>query len=388
MLIFVIQQCVLFIVTVQIQMVSAGVLMSRKLFCFSLLSLSITACSSNVSTNQAHGGFEYANRGEAKALTIPEGLLTPKENQDFHVPDVINSNAPIGAEMDIRAPSLVIPMAAASRIEGNEGEAQVWFDQVIDEKDLLTFIRNAVKSQLATDKVALTAVGSDDMVFESEWYSSEKEAGFWLFKKIEETEGMRFKYTLDIKPHGRSVAIKVDLIDYTKTDLSGTTTSIDSINEHRAEMAMLNTLIGEVDYQYRIYKHELLQTKASQILVSLGRNVKNDAAFIVELELDSLWTNIPTFFRENGIEVTDLNESKHIYYVDYIKPELGFWESIWGDEKPVLDLSDGKYQFVLSAIEKTTAVTLLNKEGVALSPEILEKLLPVIKSGLSFDVLF
>ncbi len=50
--------------------------------------------------------------------------------------------------MDIRAPSLVIPMAASSRIEGNEGKAQVWFDQVIDDQVLLDFIRDAVKSQL------------------------------------------------------------------------------------------------------------------------------------------------------------------------------------------------------------------------------------------------
>ncbi len=83
-------------------------------------------------------------------------------------------------------------------------------------------------------------------------------------KEVVETESMRFKYTLDTKPHGRSVAINVDLIDYAKKDLSGSTTDINSIEQHRAEMAMLNTLIGEVDYQYRIYSHELLQTKAKR----------------------------------------------------------------------------------------------------------------------------
>lgn len=390
---FLYRYCVLFTVAVQIQMVSAGVLMNRKLFYFSLLSLSITACSS-VSNKQAHGDFDYANKDEAKALTIPEGLLTPKENQDFYVPEVANSNAPIGEEMDIRAPSLVIPIAAASRIEGNDGEAQVWFDQVIDSKDLLEFIRNAVKSQLANDGVALNAVGSDNKVFESDWYNSDKEAGFWFFKEVEETEGMRFKYTLDTKPHGRSVAIKVDLIDYTKTDLSGSTTSttsttsINSIDKHRAEMVMLNTLIGEVDYQYRIYKHKLLQSKANQKIVSLGNNAKNDAAYIVDMDMDSLWTNIPTFFSENGFEVTDLNESKHIYFVDYLKLETGFWGSIWSDDKPILELANGKYQFVLSEVNETTAVTLLNEEGEALSSETLETLLPVIQSGFSFKSLF
>jgi len=361
--------------------------MNRKLFCFSLLSLSITACSS-VSNKQAHGDFDYANKDEVKALTIPEGLLKPKEHQDFYIPEVADSTAPVGEDMDIRAPALVIPIAAASRIEGNKGEAEVWFDQVIDDKDLLEFIRNAVKSQLASDGVALTPVDSSEMVFESDWYTREKEAGFWFFESVVETVSTRFKYTLDTKPHGRSVAIKVDLIDYKRKDESGSSTSINPIDEHRTEMAMLNTLIGEVDYQYRIYKHKLLQSKAKQKIVSLGSNEQNDAAYIVDMDIDSLWTNIPNFFNDNGFVVNDLNESRRIYFVEYTQPESSFWDSLWGDDKPVLELANGKYQFVLSEVDEQTAVTILDEEGTALSSEVLTTLLPAIQSGFSFENLF
>lgn len=369
-------------------MVSAGVLMNRKLFYISLLSLSITTACSSVSNKQAHGNFDYADRDEVKPLTIPEGLIKPKQHPDFYVPEVANSNAPVGDKMDIRAPALVIPIAAASRIEGNEGEAQVWFDQVIDDKDLLDFIRSAVKSQLATDNVALTPVGSDNLVFESDWYTTEREDGFWFLKEVVETEGMRFKYTLDTKPHGRSVAIKVDLVDYSKKDVNGTITEINRIDQHRAEMAMLNTLIGEVDYQYRIYKHELLQSKANKTIVTIGKNKQDEPAFIVDMELDSLWTSVPTFFSDNGFEVTDLNESKHIYYVTYAKPEPGFWDSIWGSDKPVLDIANGKYKFIFTDVEKETAVTIRDEAENALPIETLEAILPVMKSGLSFENLF
>jgi len=365
--------------------------MNRKLFCISLISFSLTAslagCTS-VSNKQAHGNFDYAEKDEATALTIPDGLQKPKQKRDFYVPKVANSNAPIGKAMDIRAPALVIPVAAASRIEGNAGDAQVWFDQVIDDKDLLGFIRDALKSQLATDGVALTPVGSDNLVFESDWYIHEKEDGFWLMKEVVKTEKMRYKYTLEAKPHGRSVAIKVDLIEYSKKDPNGTVTDMNPIDQHRAEMAMLNTLIGEVDYQYRIYKHQLLQSKANKTIVTVGENNKSDAAFIVDMELDSLWSSAPTFFRENGFEVTDLNESKHIYYVDFVKPEPGFWGSMWGDDKPVLDLADGKYKFVFSEFNDKTAVTLLDEDGLALPSEKLEAILPVMESGLSFNNLF
>lgn len=361
--------------------------MNRKLFYFSLLSLSIAACSSG-NNRQAHGDFDYAKNEEPNPLNIPEGLAKPRKKQEFYIPEVADSNAPVGEEMDIRAPSLVIPMAAGSRIEGNEGEAKVWFDQVIDSKNLLDFVRDALKSQLSNDGVALSPVGKDELVFESDWYRSTKESGYWLFKEIEQTESMRFKYTLEAKPHGRSVAIKVDLIDYSKNDATGSMSDINSIEKHRAEMAMLNTLIGEVDYQYRIYKHQLLQEKAKQINVSLGTNDENQAALIVNMDLDSLWTSIPTFFRENGLEVTDLNESKHIYFLTFKKVEESFWSSMWGDEKPSLDLAEGKYQFIFTEQEDKTAVTVLDSDGNVLPAQKLETLLPAMESGLSFESLF
>jgi len=365
--------------------------MNRKLFCISVISFSLTAslagCSS-VSNKQAHGNFDYAEKNEAAALTIPDGLQKPKQKSNFYVPEVANSNAPIGKAVDVRAPALVIPVAAGSRIEGNAGDAQVWFDQVIDDKDLLDFIRDALKSQLTTDGVALTPVSSDNLVFESDWYIHEKEDGFWLMKEIVETEKMRYKYTLEAKPHGRSVAIKVDLIDYSKKDPNGTVTDMNPIDKHRVEMAMLNTLIGEVDYQYRIYKHELLQSKANKTIVTIGNNKQDEPAFIVDMELDSLWTSVPAFFSDNGFEVTDLNESKHIYYVDFVKPESGFWGSMWGDDKPVIDLTDGKYKFVFSELDDKTAVTLLDEDGVALPSEKLETMLPIMEPGLSFNNLF
>lgn len=361
--------------------------MNRKLFCLSLLTLAVTACS-NVNKFQAEGDFDYVKNNEAKELTIPAGLQKPKQKNEYYVPEVAASNAPVGEEMDIRAPSLVIPMAASSRIEADDGEAQVWFDQVIEDQVLLDFIRNAVKSQLASDNVKLTAVGNDNLVFESDWYNTDKESGFWLFKEIEETESHRFKYTLETKPHGRSVAINVDLIDYKKTSLTDTTNDINSIEQHRAEMAMLNTLIGEVDYQYRVYSHKVLQTKAKQIDIELSSTKDNVPALLANMDLDSLWSNIPTFFRENGLEVTDLNESKYIYFTTYTKPEQGFWDSLWNDEKPTLDLAEGKYKFVFKASENKTLITIFNEQDESLPQSRLEKILPAMKTGLSFESLF
>ena len=362
--------------------------MNRKLFCLSLLSLTITACSSDVSRTQAEGDFGYADKEEAKSLITPAGLVEPRQKYEFYIPEVPDTNSPIGEEMDIRAPSLVIPLAASSRIEGNEGNVQVWFDQAIDDHVLIDFIRDAVKSQLKTDGVELKPVDDDNLVFESDWYIKEKEAGFWYFKSVVETESKRFRYILEQKSHGRSVAVNVELIDYKKTDLIDSTTNINSIEKHRAEMTMLNTLIGEVDYQYRIYSHKLLQTKAKQIDASLSTNGDDEPAILVNMDLDSVWTNVPTFFRESHFEVTDLNESKNVYFTTYKRPEPSFWDNLWNDEEETLNIPDGNYKFLFNESEDKTIVTILDADGEPLSSETLDIILPAIKTGLSFDSLF
>lgn len=355
--------------------------MHRKYLYLSLLSLSIAACSS-VSNKQANGGFEYAKKDEVTPITIPDSLLKPKQQPEFTIP-VVETKGPVGENMDIRAPSLVLPIAAATRVEGNEGEAKVWFDQVLDDKDLLDFIRSTIKEEAKEDNVDLIAVNVDDTIFDSTWYSSQKESGV-IFKEINETEKVRFRYSLGMKPHGRSVSVEVDAIEYMKEDESGTTTEMNPIDKHRAEMAMLNLIIGEVDYKYREIKRENILMKANKNIVSLGTNSDNEPAFIVDMEIDSLWSNIPSFFTEYGFTTTDLNESKNLYFVDFVKPGTGFWDNIWGDDKPQLDLVDGKYRFDLDKVEEQTSVTLLDTDGSPLPLEILEKLLPVMENGLSF----
>lgn len=360
--------------------------MNRKVFYFSLLSLAISGCSA-VSNKQASGDFEYATKQEAKVITIPSELDSPEQQNDFFIPDNINHEGPIGSEIDVRAPSLVLPIAASSRVESTNEQAKIWFDQVLDDTDLQLFIYQAVQEQLESDGVALDVIDAENKIFESQWYNDETESGFWLFESVNTTESMRFRYQLESKPHGRSVALIVTLVDYMKTDSAGGSKDIDLIDKTRVEMAMLNEIIAQVDYKYRSHQQENRLMRANQQLVSLGLNSKNEPAYLVEMELDLLWSNMPIFFERYGFNVSDLNESNKVYYVDFVKPDLSLWDKLWADEVPELDLAEGKYQFVLtpnSDSKEQTSVTMLNEQGDVLSQTTLEKLLPLMEPGLSF----
>ena len=362
--------------------------MSRRSLYLSVLALSISACSS-VRHNQASGDFEYAKVEEPAPLVVPQSLHKPAAQDEFNVAGDNISQGPIGNAMDVRAPSLVLPIAASSRVVPESDKAIIWFDKVLEDKPLAEFIQTAVRDTLAENNVALSTENNSTLSSESDWFHSEEESG-WLFKEVDASESMRFRFDLTTKPHGRSVSLEVSMIDYMKTDQSGSTKTPDVIDKHRAEMALLNEITATVDYKYRLQQRENRLMRANQKLVSIGENSTGEAAYIVEMETDLLWSNLPLFFERYGFEITDLNDSKKVYFVDFSKPDVSLWDRIWGDEIPVLELADASYQFKLTeqsgteSESESTALTIYNKEEQALSKELLEQLFAVMEPALSF----
>ncbi|WP_206486377.1 outer membrane protein assembly factor BamC [Thalassotalea sp. G2M2-11] len=360
--------------------------MNRKVFYFSLLSMAVAGCSS-INNKQASGDFDYASQQEAQLLVIPAGLDKPKQASDYYITDKINHKGPIGSEVDVRAPSLVLPIAASSRVESNNELAKIWFDQVLDDVDLQSFIYQALEQQLASDGVSMDTIDAENNIYESQWYNKEKKSGFWLFEEVDSTESLRFRFQFETKPHGRSVALMVSLVDYLRSDESGESAEMNLLDKQRAEMAMLNEIVAQVDYEYRKLQQENRLLRANQKLVSIGQNADQQPAYIVQMPIDLLWANMPIFFEDFGFTVADLNETKKIYYVDFVKPSMGLWDRIWGDEVPVIDIAEQRYQFVLAADENNinkTSLTIVDAQGEPLSNETLTNIFKVIEPGLSF----
>jgi len=361
--------------------------MNRRIFYFSLLSLAITGCG-NINNKTAIGDFEYAKQQEAQKIVIPENLNKPKEAKDFFITNDINHQGPIGGKVDVRAPSLVLPVASASRIEPGTKNAKVWFDQVLEENDLNAFVHDALKEQLANDDVILNTIDSEGKVFESEWYISEEISGYWWFESVDNTESLRFRYIFETKAHGRSVALTVELIDFEETNKAGTSKTMDIIDKQRAEMAMLNQIVSQVDYKYRLKKRENRIMRAKQKFVTIGENIESEPAYIAEIDVELLWSNMPLFFADYGFEITDLNESDKIYFVDFVKPDNSLWAVLWGDDVPVIDVDDAEYQFVLADLDGKTSITIYDGRGNVLPIETLERIFPIMETGLSFKDVF
>ena len=298
--------------------------MSCRVFYCSLLALSLTACGS-VNNKQAQGSFDYQNQPEADELIIPDNLSKPKQKNDYFITNKVNHLGPVGENMDIRAPSLVMPVAASSRVVEESGIAIIWFDKVLEDKDLLSFIEKVVKDKLTEDGISFDYVEEDTeetlgkviegavslketsikregiktAILESGWYHNEVETG-WVFTDIEYSKSIRFRYQLLAKSHGRSVSLRVSLIDFLETDERGGNKIMDPIDKQRAEKAMLNELIAGVDYNYRVQQRENRLIRANQKLVTFGKNIESEDAYVIEMELEDLWGNMPVFFEKHG----------------------------------------------------------------------------------------
>ena len=389
--------------------------MSCRVFYLSLLAMSLTACGS-VNNNQADGDFNYQNQLEANELVIPANLDKPKQAKDFFITDKINHQGPIGENMDIRAPTLVMPVAASTRVVEESGIAIVWFDKVLEDQDLIELIEKVVKDKLDEDGISYNFIEEDTEVtlgkviegatslkdtsikregiktaiLESDWYHTEVVEG-WIFTNIQLSKSLRFRFQILAKSHGRSVSLRVSLVDFLQTDEKGGSKTMDPIDKIRAEKAMLNDLIATVGLNYRVQQRENRLKRANQKLVTIGKNTEEENAYVIELGLDDLWNNMPLFFEKHGFTITDLNEERKIYYVDFVQPDSSIWDSIWGDDVPVIDVSDASYQFVLDPldeIERKTSVTIYNSKGEPLTLEVLERVFPVMEKGLSFRDIF
>lgn len=355
--------------------------MNRYIYTLAVLGLTLSGCS-GVDSKRASGDFGYAKQIEAQRITIPTNLKAPKQSKEYFISNDIDHNGPIGEKVDIRAPSLALPVAASSRVDPKSDEVIIWFDQVFDDKNLAEFIHAAVAEQLTDDAVESTLVDEHPLLTESGWYRTEKEVGYWFFERMELVEQKRFSFQVTPKPHGRSASLEVKLVDY--QNAKNPEQKIDIIDKHRAEMHLLNEIIAQVDYKYRKLQREKRLERAKKKLVAVGENSVGESAYIVEMPLDELWQNLPSFFEDYGFTITDLNETKKIYFVDFTKPENSFWTSIWGDDVPVIDVADAKYQFVLEEQSDSTALTIYNSDGAPINGEVLNRIFPVMETGLSF----
>ena len=135
---------------------------------------------------------------------------------------------------------------------------------------------------------------------DSPWYS-------WT--STESQIGRRFEFNLDVKPHGRSAALSVDLKDYMETVGDDVKDEITSLQERREEVDVLNQVVGHYEYQVQLEETRRIARIRQGLETEMGFNDDGDAAYVVSSQYDVVWPRTLLVLRKLGFDVKDLDKS-------------------------------------------------------------------------------
>lgn len=347
----------------------------------------LTACSSSQERQIASGEFEYLQEAETISLKVPAGKEQPRFSDDYELPP-LGENAPdlIGPKLTVISPQLVLPLVSGSHVTEGSREAVIWFDQIDDSQPLDTTIWNSLMSFLDEQGIGVVKFDKDKQQLLSDWMiiEDDSESSWYSWTKTERSIGQRFEFNLEVKPHGRTAALKVDLRDYLETVNDEVVGDIDHSKMRRNEVEVLNKVISHYAKQIRIADARRLRQIQQGLSMELGFNGDGDPAYIVDAKYDITWPRVLLVLRKLGFNVKDLDQSNGLLFVNYAGVDSSWWSDLWGgaDELP-LEKTD--YRLVLKEQGDKTSITLQDDESVALSSKVLTEIFQTLSEVMATD---
>lgn len=304
-------------------------------------------------------------------LRIPAGMAVPNQPSAFDIP-VIPAATTASTVANKRSPTLILATAGSSRLEEEEKLARVWFERNEYTGDLQPFIIAQLKQFFATQDVTLTQVDELGLRYETGWIQRTRSSGFWFWKAENPVDQVRYAIELSPRPHGRSLSMTTTLLEHQYIVPGEQLTAVDV---KANEVNILNRVINQVAIAEAQAAREL-RAQVAEVSLEPGVDKAGHPALVTSQTLDVTWSQLELVFSELTITVTDFDRSVYTYYVNYTKPQRGFWRTVTFRAAPLsLPLADGDYQIVLSRLaNNNTAISWLDKDGEPLRAEQVEAL--------------
>lgn len=296
-------------------------------------------------------------------LAVPAGLKAPKTPAQYDIPAKVAAGAR-GENMELRAPMQVLAVSTNARVEEDDKEVRVFFERNEFTGDLMPYLTENLQTFFVQNNITVKDAGNNS--WQTDWVSQFEDTGWWFWKSQELTQQSKFLVLLEPKTHGRTAALRVAMQQHQYAQAEQ---PITAIAQRREEVHFLNRMI---DHLATVEMEKIRAAKASlpDVLLTRAVNEKDEAVLLTTQSIDVTWNQLELLFEQLSLTVTDLNRTEYVYYVNFTKPDAGFWGSIWGgSEQPILPIAEGEYQLHLSKTDKGTAIKWRDKEGTALSQE-------------------
>ncbi|WP_100641262.1 outer membrane protein assembly factor BamC [Alteromonas facilis] len=330
------------------------------------LAVVLTGCASKEERELASGSYRYTQMTPGQTISIPEGVDAPEFSKRYELP-ALGENAPrdlVGEKLRVASPSLVIPSVSGSHIAEGQSSATIWFDKVDDSQPLDQAIWNSLLSFLEEQGIAVDSFDKEQERLVTDWMivSKEEDDSWYEWTSTESQIGRRFEFKLDMKPHGRSAALNVELVDYLEQKGDDVAANIDAIRERREEVNILNQVISHYDYQIRLATSRKIQQIRQGFDMQMGFDDDGNAAFVIDAEYDIAWPRMQLVLRKLGFDVKDLDKSNGLLFVTYSGAQEKWWEG-WFSSNNELLLDEDDYRLQIKALGPKTSVTLMDDES-------------------------
>ncbi|WP_341501421.1 outer membrane protein assembly factor BamC [Gallaecimonas sp. GXIMD4217] len=321
-----------------------------------LLTLAVLAgCSSVADRRQADSGFDYLDTPPATALKAPAGLSTPEQSREYRVPEVQGEH-PVGPAVDIRAPQLILPVVANSRVE--EGAAlAVTLDAQTGQADVVSDIRSSLDAWLAARAIPVTQASETELV--TDWFVPAE--GESLLALSDDVDARR-KFRINIHPEGhrRTATLSVEHLGSESLE-----EGIDAGSGERIAAALINDWLIYYGNNQALQNQQLALQKFQPIASRLGLDANGVPSFLLEADFERSWSRIPLVLEHMGFEVKDFDKSLGTLFVEYTGATKGsFWDSLFGSGGDLeLSLDDDDYQVQLGEMGELTSVSFVDDDG-------------------------
>lgn len=302
---------------------------------------------------------------EQVTLRIPAGMAVPNQPSAFDIPAASTAAVNSGTFADKRSPTLILATAGSSRLEEDEKLARVWFERNELTGDIKPFINEQLQQLFADQQVTLTQLDEEGLRYETAWITRSRSSGFWFWKSENAVDQVRYAIELAPRPHGRSLSMTVTLLEH-QYFVPGEQLNANDVKAN--EVNLLNQVINQVAIAEAKAAREL-RAQVPEVSLEPGMDQAGNPALVTSQPLDVTWSQLELLFAELNLTVTDFDRSVFTYFVNYSKPQRGFWRTVTFRAAPVtLPLAEGEYQIVLSRMaNNNTAISWFNKEGQPLS---------------------
>ncbi|MGR5067012.1 MULTISPECIES: outer membrane protein assembly factor BamC [Vibrio] len=332
--------------------------LSSQLVLSSLAVFVLTACSGGANQRrQAKDDFEYLNTPALDEWSVPVDAQ-PQFYPNYQIPQG-NYVGGVGKSVDIRPPQQVLELIPGARLERSDnGEVTLWLLR----KDELDKVWQTVQDMVAENKIPVE--NQTDFRIETGWVT-------WNSPDEDVEIGSRYEITRADAANGRH-GFKVSLIDWREGNQEKEVTHT---NRERYNVFMTNLVTARYDQHVREEAQRKAQELVKHIPITMGKDRSGLPVIIARAQYNVLWQRVPDILPKLGFDIEERSQSQGTVTARYASPDDEFWNEI--GVKPI-DLSPGKYIFLLGDLGNRTSINITDSSGKPVEAEFLKSLTPVL----------